>query len=70
MNSDRLQWPSVMPRLLWPPRRCPVCTSVEFTSTEDYALDYVLTWLALHPVRCVNCRRRYYTFSLKNEVTT
>ena len=57
---DRL-WPSGIPRILWR-RQCPLCSSVEFKEAERHPLDRLLRIIALFPVRCVNCRRRYYRF--------
>jgi hypothetical protein len=70
MNADRFQWPSEIPRLLWPLRKCPLCTSVEFVPAEKHLLDHTLSWIALHPLRCVNCWRRYYAFSVSNVAMT
>jgi hypothetical protein len=49
--------------LLWFGQKCPLCTSMLFTEAEHQSLDRLLTLLALHPVRCANCFRRYYCFS-------
>jgi len=69
MNSLRINWPTGLPRLLGSPQECPVCTSVEFTDAELHRLDRILALLALRPIRCVNCRRRYYGFSKANKAT-
>ena len=70
MNALRFNWPAGLPRLLSSPKECPVCTSIEFTDAELHPLDRTLSRLALHPIRCVNCGRRYYDFSKTNKVTT
>lgn len=66
MNSARLNWPSVIPRLLWMRRTCPLCSSIEFKTAEPEWLDNVLVLFRLSPVRCVNCWRRYYSFAKAN----
>jgi hypothetical protein len=38
MNSNRFQWPTEIPRLLWSPQKCPLCTSVEFQIAEEHPL--------------------------------
>jgi hypothetical protein len=52
------------PKLLW--RVCPLCSSVKFKTAESYPFDRPLRLLALRPVRCVNCWRRYYWFAMKD----
>jgi len=69
MNSPRFSWPSGLPRLLYSPKECPVCTSFEFTEAEFHPLDRIFSLLALHPIRCVNCWRRYYGFSMANKAS-
>jgi hypothetical protein len=63
MNSLRFSWPAGLPRVLGSPEVCPVCTSFQFVDAEFRPLDRILSVLALHPIRCVNCWRRYYSFS-------
>jgi hypothetical protein len=70
MNSLRFRWPAGLPRLLGSPKECPVCTSIEFTEAEFHPFDRTLSLLALHPIRCVNCWRRYYGFSMTNKAST
>jgi hypothetical protein len=70
MNSLRFSWPARLPRLLGFSKKCLACTSVEFTDAEFHSLDRVLSLLAFHPIRCVNCWRRYYGFSKTNKATT
>jgi hypothetical protein len=70
MNSLRFRWLTGLPRVLSSPKVCPVCTSFEFIDAEFRPLDRTLSLLALHPIRCVNCWRRYYGFSRTNRATT
>ena len=70
MNSPRFRWPIGLPRMLSSPKKCPVCTSIEFTEAEFHSLDRVFSVFALHPIRCVNCWRRYYGFSIANKAAT
>ena len=66
MDIAGVNWPKSIPRLLWARRECPLCSSIEFHAAESGVLDRVLSLLALSPVRCVNCRRRYYWFAKKH----
>ena len=34
MNSARLNWPPVIPRVLWTRQQCPLCSSFEFKQAE------------------------------------
>ena len=70
MNAPRLEWPANLPRLLWSPRTCPLCKSFEFTEAELQPMDRPLALFSLHPLRCVNCWRRYYGFSNAPKATT
>ncbi len=71
MNSLRFSWPTGFPRLLSSPKECPVCTSIGFPEAElPKPLDRTLSLFALHPIRCVNCWRRYYGFSMTNKAST
>lgn len=65
MDIAGLNWPSRFPRLLWMRKACPLCSSIQFEAAETGPLDGLLSLLALHPVRCVNCWRRYYWFAKK-----
>jgi hypothetical protein len=67
MNSARLNWPPVIPRLLLMRQNCPLCSSVEFKTAEPEWLDGLFVPFRLCAVRCVNCWRRYYSFR-KGEV--
>jgi hypothetical protein len=58
-----LHWPGSVPRILWVRRKCPRCTSIEFQTADSHSLDGLLRLLALSPIRCVNCWRRYYWFA-------
>ena len=70
MNSLYFSWRAGFSRLIGSPKECPVCTSIEFTDAEFHPLDRSLSFLALRPIRCVNCWRRYYGFSKTNKATT
>jgi hypothetical protein len=59
-------WPTWAPRLLWPRRECPVCTSHEFKPAEVRPFDWMLGLLLMRPVRCAFCWRRYYWFTVQN----
>jgi len=65
MNTAGLNWPGLFPKLLWMRRQCPLCSSLEFKPAEPESLDRLFGLFALHPVRCVNCWRRYYWFAEK-----
>ena len=68
-NSNQLgtspggRWLGKFLGLLWFGQKCPLCTSMLFAEAEHRSLDRLLALLALHPVRCVNCFRRYYCFA-------
>ncbi len=49
-----------MPQLLGSKRVCPLCTGGVFRKAEGGLLDGVMRLVGMHPVRCVNCWRRYY----------
>jgi len=66
MDIAGLTWPSSVPRVLWTHRECPLCSSIEFETAESHWLDRLLGLLTLHPVRCVNCWRRYYWFAKRS----
>lgn len=51
------------PHILWWRRNCPLCSSIEFQAAELGSWDNALGLLALNPVRCTNCWRRYYWFA-------
>lgn len=63
MKTAALNWPPVIPRVLWMRHKCPLCSSVEFRPAERGWLDGVLVLFRLRAVRCVNCWRRYYWFA-------
>ncbi len=48
---------------LEPRHECPRCTSVHFKPAEERSFDGLLSMLALRPVRCTFCWRRYYWFA-------
>ena len=66
MNAQAMTWPTWLPRVLWPRRRCPRCTSIQFKPAELSSFDGLLAMFALRPVRCKFCWRRYYLFSMGN----
>lgn len=63
MEILKIMWPAGIPRVLWMHRKCPLCSSIEFTVAETHPLDPFLKLFALSAVRCVNCYRRYYWFA-------
>ena len=65
MSAGTITWPSWLPRVLWPRRMCPRCTSIEFKPAELRPMDGLIAMFALRPVRCKSCWRRYYWLSLR-----
>jgi hypothetical protein len=63
MDVASVRWLGRFSGLLWVGQQCPLCTSILFNKAEHGALDRLLTLLALRPVRCANCFRRYYCFA-------
>ena len=63
MNFSNRTWPSWVPQLLWIRRECPRCNSVKFKQAELRPVDGLLGMIALRPVRCMFCWRRYYWFA-------
>jgi len=61
-------WLDRVPKVLWTQRPCPLCSSIRFEEAESAPLDRLLCLLMLRPVRCVNCRRRYYWFAMTRSV--
>jgi hypothetical protein len=57
--------PTWLRRVLWFRRSCPCCNSVQFKKGELHTIDGLLAMIALRPVRCMFCWRRYYWFSLR-----
>ncbi len=68
MSGINLNWPSWAPRLLWTWSKCPRCNSIQFKPAELRPFDPLLGLLALHPVRCMFCWRRYYLITLRGVV--
>jgi len=62
--SIHRNWPSWLPHLLWVQDDCPRCHSPRFKAAELRPIDHILALLALVPVRCLFCWRRYYWFTL------
>src|SRR5882724_9945950 len=49
MHAPRFDWPANLPRLLWSPRTCPLCTSLEFTEAELQPMDiWIGRWPSFH----------------------
>jgi hypothetical protein len=65
MNPETLTWPAWLPRVLWPRRICPRCSSVQFKPAELRSFDGLVAMFALRPVRCMFCWRRYYWLSTR-----
>jgi hypothetical protein len=65
MNTETMMRPNWLPRVLWIRRLCPCCNSTQFKPAELHAADGVFGMLALRPVRCMYCWRRYYWFSMR-----
>lgn len=67
MSETSWVWPAWLPRMPLLRRKCPVCNSVKFKTAELRPIDGFLGLLALRPVRCKFCWRRYYWVSLRGE---
>ena len=63
MDIAGFTWSSSVPQVLWTRRECPRCSSIEFKDAESHPVDRLMGLIALRPVRCVNCWRRYYWFA-------
>jgi hypothetical protein len=63
MSSANWSWLNPLPQLLWRRHECPRCASVHFKPAEQRSFDGLLSMLALRPVRCTFCWRRYYWFA-------
>jgi len=66
MKATVLNWPPVIPRVLWLRRACPRCSSVIFKPAEPEWADSLFILFRLRAVRCVNCWRRYYWFARRS----
>jgi hypothetical protein len=64
MNAEARTWPNWLPHVIFTRRQCPRCNSVQFKQAELRSYDGLLRMLALRPVRCMFCWRRYYWFAL------
>jgi hypothetical protein len=62
MNISDLHGLPRIPQIL-NSKQCPLCSSIEFTEDTPQPLDRLLKVFGFHPVRCVNCWRRYYQFA-------
>jgi hypothetical protein len=65
MNETSWLRPSWAPWLPLLRRKCPHCNSVKFKTAELRPYDGLLGLLALRPVRCLFCWRRFYWVSLR-----
>jgi hypothetical protein len=65
MNAATMTWPNWLPRVLFR-RACPCCNSLQFKPGELHAFDGLFAMIALRPVRCMFCWRRYYWFSMRS----
>lgn len=54
---------SIFANLIWTKHVCPRCESVQFKAAELRSFDGLLSMIALQPVRCMFCWRRYYWFT-------
>jgi hypothetical protein len=63
--SNGTQRSSVFSNVIWTRHVCPRCDSVQFKPAELRSFDGLLSVLALRPVRCMFCWRRYYWFALR-----
>jgi hypothetical protein len=66
MNFSNRTWPAWVPQLLWIRRECPRCNSLKFKQAELRQFDWLLSMVALRPVRCMFCWRRYYWFTIRD----
>lgn len=67
MHATIVDWPYWWPHVIWGKHQCPRCTSVQFRAAELRSCDWLLGLLALQPVRCLYCWRRYYWFAFHPE---
>jgi hypothetical protein len=70
VNFSNRTWHRWVPRFVWLRRECPVCNSIQFKQAELRSFDGLLAMIALRPVRCMFCWRRYYWFSVRDPLTT
>jgi hypothetical protein len=68
MSESSRDWPAWLPHLLWIQRKCPRCNSVKFKQAESRLFDGLLRFIAMRPVRCAFCWRRYYWIALHGAV--
>jgi hypothetical protein len=66
MNFSNRTWPAWLPHALWIRRECPRCNSLKFKQAELRPFDWLLSMIALRPVRCMFCWRRYYWFAFRD----
>ena len=65
MYVGAMTWLNWLPRVLWFRHMCSYCSSTEFKPGELHSSDGLLAMVALRPVRCICCWRRFYWFSFK-----
>jgi len=63
MNFSNRSWPRWVPRMLWIRHECPFCNSLKFKQAESRSFDGLLSLIAVRPVRCMFCWRRFYWFA-------
>lgn len=66
MNVDTMNWPQWLQQVIWFRHVCPRCKSIEFKPAELRVFDGMLGLLALRPVRCKGCWRRFYWVSVRD----
>jgi hypothetical protein len=60
MRIRDLNWHNGIPQFFVVRERCPLCRATEFNLSAQHPLKQVLRYVAIRPVRCANCWRRYY----------
>jgi hypothetical protein len=66
MDFSNRTWPAWVPHFVWLRHECPRCNSIKFKPAERRPVDGLLAMVALRPVRCMFCWRRYYWFALQD----
>ena len=60
MRLRDLNWHNGIPRFFVFRERCPLCRTREFHASMSHPFRSILRFVAIHPVRCQNCWRRFY----------
>jgi hypothetical protein len=60
MRIRDLNWHNSIPRLFVVRERCPLCLATKFNLSARHPLRLVLRCVAIRPVRCASCWRRFY----------